>query len=78
MLSGQGNTLFSGINGMIGVLCAIQLWLVSAALSALYENAVTALVPAFVASLVLFLFNVVLLRHALSFDKIRREERARK
>jgi hypothetical protein len=77
MLSGQGSTLFSGINGMIGVICAIQLWLVSAALSALYENDLSAVEPAFIASAILFLFNVVLLRYALAFDKLRRTERSR-
>ncbi len=76
MLSGQGSTLFSGINGMIGVLCAIQLWLVSAGMTALYENEVSALTPAFLASALLFLFNLGLLRYALAFDKLRRSERA--
>lgn len=73
MLSGQGGTLFSGINGMIGVLGAIQLWLVSAAMSALYENELGAVEPTFIASVVIAVFNVFLLRHALAFDKRRRE-----
>jgi hypothetical protein len=73
MLSGQGGTLFSGINGMIGVLGAIQLWLVSAAFSALYENELSAVEPTFIASAIIALFNVFLLRHALAFDKRRRD-----
>lgn len=75
MLSGQGGTLFIGINGMIGVLGAIQLWLVSAAMSALYDNHPEALEPTFVASVIIALFNILLLRHALAFDKRRRDER---
>lgn len=78
MLSGQGGTLFTGINGMIGVLGAIQLWLVSAAMSALYDNHPDALVPTFVASVVIALFNVLLLRHALVFDKRRRDDLTRR
>lgn len=77
MLSGQGSTLFSGVNAMIGVLCAIQLWLVSAAMEALYANDLSAVEPAFWASLVLFAVNAALLRHALSFDRRRKDERAR-
>lgn len=75
MLSGQGSTLFSGINGMIGVLGAIQLWLLSAAMSALYDNHIEAVEPTFVASVIIALFNALLLRHALAFDKRRRDDR---
>lgn len=77
MLSGQGSTLFSGINGMLGVLGAIQLWLVSAAMSALYENELAAVEPTFFASAIIALFNVFLLRHALAFDKRRRDSMRR-
>jgi putative flippase GtrA len=74
MLSGQGSTLFSAINGMIGVLGAIQLWLVSAAMTALYENEPEAVEPTFIASVLIALFNAFLLRHALTFDKRRRQD----
>ncbi len=74
MLSGQGSTLFAAINGMLGVLGAIQLWLVSAAMTALYENEPEAIEPTFLASVVIALFNAFLLRHALVFDKRRRQD----
>ncbi|UQA62946.1 DUF6755 family protein [Polyangium aurulentum] len=74
MLSGQGNTLLTGINALIGLLVAIQLWLVSASLEALYNDETGVLVPALVASFVLFLMNAGLLRHALGFDRRRRHE----
>ncbi|MDC0744849.1 MULTISPECIES: DUF6755 family protein [Polyangium] len=75
MLSGQGSTLFSGINAMIGILSAIQLWLVAASLEALYSNDLVTPQAAFVASFILALVNALLCRHALSFDRRRREER---
>jgi len=78
MLSGQGATLFSGINAMIGILCAIQLWLVTASLEALFSNDELTPEAALIASVVLCAINVVLCRHALSFDKRRRAEAARK
>lgn len=74
MLSGQGSTLLTGINALIGLLVAIQLWLVSASLEALYNDETAVLVPALVASFVLFLMNAGLLRHAMSFDRRRRQE----
>ncbi|MDC3962085.1 DUF6755 family protein [Polyangium jinanense] len=77
MLSGQGSTLFSGVNAMIGILSAIQLWLVAASLEALYSNDVVTPQAAFVASCVLALVNALLCRHALSFDRRRQEERRR-
>ncbi|HVK66767.1 MAG TPA: DUF6755 family protein [Polyangium sp.] len=77
MLSGQGSTLFSGVNAMIGILSAIQLWLVAASLEALYSNDLVTPQAALVASFVLALVNALLCRHALSFDRRRREERQR-
>jgi hypothetical protein len=78
MLSGQGATLLSGVNAMIGILFAIQLWLVAASLEALYSNDVVTPQAAFIASLVLALVNLLLCRHALAFDRRRRDERSRK
>ncbi len=74
MLSAQGSTLLSGVNALIGTLLAIQLWLVSASLEALFSNDPSVLVPALVASFVLFLMNLGLLVHALGFDKRRRQQ----
>jgi hypothetical protein len=72
MLSGQGSTLFAGINAVIGLLVAIQLWLVSAALEALFSNEISAVVPGFLASLFLFIVNAGLYAHGRSFDRRRR------
>jgi hypothetical protein len=72
MLSEQGSTLFTAVNALIGTLVAIQLWLVTVSLEALYSNETTVLVPALAASLVLFLLNFGMLRHALRFDRRRR------
>jgi hypothetical protein len=77
VLSGQGATLFTAINAMIGLLCSVQLWLVSASLEALYSNDYLTPQIAFLASLVLLLVNVALYRHAKAFDKRRNEEQRR-
>ncbi|MDI1450915.1 DUF6755 family protein [Polyangium sp. 6x1] len=77
MLSGQGSTLLSGVNAIIGILSAIQLWLVAASLEALYSNDLVTPQVALVASVVLALVNALLCRHALSFDRRRQDERRR-
>jgi hypothetical protein len=74
MLSGQGSTLLSGINALVGILVAIQLWLGSASLEAVFSDETEVLVPALIASFVLFLMNVGLLVHGLSFDRRRRQQ----
>lgn len=73
MLSNQGSTLFAGLNAVIGLLVAIQLWLVSATLEALFSNEYTAVVPGFLVSLVLFAINVALYSHGRAFDLRRRD-----
>lgn len=73
MLSNQGSTLFAGINAVVGLLVAIQLWLVSAALEALFSNEYSAVFPGFVASLLLFVVNAALYSHGKAFDRRRRE-----
>ena len=65
----QGLTLFTAILWLIGTLVVIQLWLVAAALDALLGGEVGILVPAALASLVLFLLNGALLRFVLRFDQ---------
>jgi hypothetical protein len=57
----QGTTLLTAVGAFIGTLVVIQLWLVAASLEALYSNETSVLVPAAVASLVLFLVNLRLL-----------------
>jgi hypothetical protein len=74
MLSGQGSTLLSGINALVGILVATQMWLLSASLEALFSDETAVLVPALIASSVLFLMNVGLLMHGLGFDRRRRHQ----
>jgi hypothetical protein len=65
----QGLTLFTAIAWLIGTVVVIQLWLVAAALDALLGGETRILVPAAVASLVLFLLNAGLLLFVLRFDR---------
>lgn len=65
----QGTTLMTAICSFIIVLLIIQIWLVSAALEALLSDDRGVLVPAAIASGVLFLINGGLLLHALRFDR---------
>jgi hypothetical protein len=65
----QGLTLFMAILWLVATVVVIQLWLVAAALDALLAGAVAILVPAAVASLLLFLLNYGLLRFVLRFDR---------
>src|SRR4029079_2209855 len=74
----QGTVLFTGILVLIGTLVIIQLWLLTAALEALLARSYEVLVPASIASGVLFVFNALLLRYVVTFDdRVRREERIR-
>ena len=71
----QGTVLFTGILVLIATLVIIQLWLLTAALEALLARTFQALIPAAVASALLFGFNAALLRYVVIFDaKVRREE----
>jgi len=71
--------LFTGILVLIGTLVIVQLWLLTAALEALLARSYGALIPASVASGVLFAFNALLLRYVVAFDdKVRREEHLRR
>ena len=57
----QGIKLLTAISAFIATIVVIQLWLVAASLEALYSNDTAVLVPATVASAVLFLVNLLLL-----------------
>lgn len=59
----------TAICAFIAVMLIIQVWLVSAALEALLSNQREVLLPAAVASLVLFVINGGLLLHAVRFDE---------
>ncbi len=72
----QGITLFTAICALIATLVIIQLWLLAAALDALLGGHTAVLLPAAVASLVLFLVNGAILLHALTFDHRIRESEA--
>jgi hypothetical protein len=72
----QGLTLYTAILWLIGPVVVIQLWLVAAALDALLGGHLRVLVPAAIASSVLFLLNVGLLSFVLRFDRrLRHSER---
>lgn len=59
----------TAICAFIAVLLIIQIWLVSAALEALLSNDRGVLLPAALASLVIFAVNGGLLLHAVRFDR---------
>ena len=59
----------TAICAFIAVLLIIQIWLVSAALEALLSNDHGVLLPAALASLVIFAVNGGLLLHAVRFDR---------
>lgn len=64
----QGLTLFTAILWLVGILVIIQLWLVAAALDALLAGARSVLLPAAIASAVLFLANGALLLFVFRLD----------
>ena len=64
----QGATLFSAVLVLIALLVVIQLWLVAAAVDALFARQVVVLVPTAIASGLLLVLNAGLLWFVLSFD----------
>ena len=64
----QGATLFSAVLVLIALLVVIQLWLVAAAVDALFARHVVVLVPTAIASGMLLVLNAGLLWFVLSFD----------
>jgi hypothetical protein len=65
----QGIALFSAIGLLIATLVIIQLWLLAAALDALLGGHVAIVLPAAVASMLLFLANGGLLLLVRGFDR---------
>jgi hypothetical protein len=65
----QGSVLFAGVLVLIATLVIIQLWLLTAALEALLAHTYEILLPAALASLVLFVMNALLLGYVVSFDR---------
>jgi hypothetical protein len=64
----QGSTLFSAILVLIALLVVIQLWLVAAALDALFARQFAVLLPTAVASSGLCVLSAGLLGYVVSFD----------
>src|SRR6202040_2775516 len=64
----QGSILFSAVLVLIALLVVIQLWLVAAALDALFARQFVVLVPTAIASGVLFVLSGGLLWYVVSFD----------
>ena len=64
----QGSILFSAVLVLIAMLVVIQLWLVAAALEALFSRQIVVLVPTAIASGLLFLMSGGLLWYVVSFD----------
>jgi hypothetical protein len=64
----QGSTLFSAVLVLIALLVVIQLWLVAAALDALFARQLVVLVSTAIASGLLFVLSGGLLWYVVSFD----------
>ena len=64
----QGSILFSAVLVLIALLVVIQLWLVAAALDALFARQLVVLVPTAFASGMLFVLSGGLLWYVVSFD----------
>ena len=64
----QGSILFSAVLVLIALLVVIQLWLVAAALDALFARQLVVLVPTAIASGTLFVLSGGLLWYVASFD----------
>ena len=64
----QGSILFSAVLILIALLVVIQLWLVAAALDALFARQFAVLVPTAIASGTLFVLSGGLLWYVVSFD----------
>ncbi len=64
----QGATLFSAILVLIGTLVVVQLWILAATVDARLAGTREVLLPAAVASIVLFLVSGGLLLYVFAFD----------
>jgi hypothetical protein len=65
----RGSTVFGAVCAFIATLLMIQLWLVTASLEALYSDQTSVLLPATVASAVLFVINGRLFLLVRDFDQ---------
>ena len=65
----QGTTLFSAILVLVATTVILQLWLLTFSMEALLRGHLSTLVPAAIASTVLFAVNAGLLRYVFLFDR---------
>jgi hypothetical protein len=65
----QGTTLFSAILALVATTVVLQLWLLTFSMEALLRRSYSTLVPAAIASTVLFAVNAGLLRYVFRFDR---------
>ena len=68
-LRSQGTTLFTTILILVATTVALQLWLLTFSMEALLRGHFSTLVPAAIASTVLLVINVLLLRYVFRFDR---------
>jgi hypothetical protein len=65
----QGTTLFTAILVLVATTVMLQLWLLTFSMEALLRGHYATLVPAAIASTVLFAVNAGLLRYVFRFDR---------
>ena len=65
----QGTTLFSAILALVATTVVLQLWLLTFSMEALLRRSYSTLVPAAIASTLLFAINAGLLRYVFRFDR---------
>ena len=65
----QGATLFTAILILVATTVVLQLWLLTFSMEALLRGHYSTLVPAALASTVLFVLNLGLLRYVFRFDR---------
>ncbi len=65
----QGTTLFSAILVLVATTVVLQLWLLTFSMEALLRGHLSTLIPAAIASTVLFGTNAGLLRYVFLFDR---------
>lgn len=68
-LRSQGTTLFTAILILVATTVVLQLWLLTFSMEALLRGNFSTLVPAALASTVLLIVNVGLLRYVFRFDR---------
>ncbi len=68
-LRAQGTTLFSAILVLVATTVVLQLWLLTFSMEALLRGQFSTLIPAAIASTVLFVVNAGLLRYVFRFDR---------